>query len=126
MAGGTLETRAVLPRLVDPGRLDRRLTLEAGAETPDGQGGATVSFTAIGTLWGRIDTLPARFEERAGGEIGTARCEVLVRARADLRTGMRFTLDGVTLAIRSVRDPDGSGRYRLCLCEAQGDGEALP
>lgn len=126
MAGGTLETRAVLPGLLDPGRLDRRLTLEAGTETPDGQGGVTVSFTAIASLWGRIDALPARFEERAGGEVETARCEVLVRARAGLRAGMRLVLDGTTLTIRSVRDPDGSGRYRLCLCEIQGDGEVLP
>jgi SPP1 family predicted phage head-tail adaptor len=46
--------------VIDPGILNRRLTLEAPVSTPDGQGGSTRIFNAVSTIWASIIPSGAR------------------------------------------------------------------
>jgi SPP1 family predicted phage head-tail adaptor len=102
------------------GRLRHRVTLESAAETPDGAGGATVTWSAVASLWAEI--VPVKADERGIGEgegdLTTHR--IVVRKRDDISTGDRFTLGARLFRIRSVTDMQEDGRFLTCLCEEEG------
>ena len=102
---------------IDPGALSARLVLEQPVDTPDGQGGIAKSFSALATLWARIEPVSARAQEAAGALPVTVTHRIWLRRRGDLSGGMRLR-DGARLfSIRTFRDPDETGRYTLCDCE---------
>ncbi|MGB3812449.1 MAG: phage head closure protein [Shinella sp.] len=102
---------------LDPGQLNMRLTLERPDETPDGQGGVSVGFAALATLWARIEPVAARADEAAGTLPVTVTHRIWLRRRSDLAGGMRLRKGARRFAIRAFRDPDETGRYTLCDCE---------
>lgn len=102
---------------VDPGRLKARLVLEAPAELPDGQGGIVEGWTAVASLWGRIEPLRTASIDLAGAEIAPVSHRVTIRYRDDVLHAMRFTHRGRNLVIRGVHDPDETRRYLICNCE---------
>jgi SPP1 family predicted phage head-tail adaptor len=106
--------------MFDPGQMTARLQLERQVETSDGQGGASVSFEPVGLVWACIEPLGESREERAGAEIVTLTHRIWLRFRAGLAGGMRLRKGKRIFAIRSLRDPDETGRYLLCLCEEDG------
>ncbi|HZP70639.1 MAG TPA: phage head closure protein [Pseudolabrys sp.] len=82
--------------LKDIGALDRRLTLEAPAETPDGAGGVTRGYADEATLWAQVTPLSARADVVAQGA-GAALCvRIVIRARAGISTRHRLR-DGTRL-----------------------------
>ena len=103
--------------LLDPGRLKARLVLERSEEVPDGQGGATVGFAIVATLWASIEPVAMRAEEAAGTLPVTVTHRIRLRRRDDLAGGMRLRKGARLFAIRAFRDPDETGRYMLCDCE---------
>ena len=104
-------------KTLDPGALDARLVLEQAVETPDGQGGVAVSFSALATLWARIEPVAAKAQEAAGAVPVTVTHRIWLRHRGDLAGGMRLRKGARIFAIHAFRDPDETGRYMLCDCE---------
>ena len=102
---------------IDPGALTARLVLERPVETPDGQGGVARSFTALATLWARIEPVQARADEAAGAAPVTVTHRIWLRARGDLAGGMRLRKGTRLFVLRAFRDPDETARYTLCDCE---------
>lgn len=102
---------------IDPGALSARLVLERPVETPDGQGGVVKDFSALATLWARIEPVSARAEEAAGVLPVTVTHRIWLRQRSDLAGGMRLRKSARLFSIHSFRDPDETGRYTLCDCE---------
>lgn len=101
--------------------LNRRLTLEAEARSPDGAGGFVSVWGALGTLWAALE--PGRATEATGGEQATAVQPVTVTVRAAPegdparpRRGQRFREGGRAYPIRSVRARDARGLYLSCDC----------
>ena len=47
-------------KFLDPGQLRTQLTLEQPVETPDGQGGFTLTWTTLATLWALVEPLGGR------------------------------------------------------------------
>ena len=99
------------------GALRERVTLQLPVRTPDGAGGAAVSWTAGTPVWAKV-------EERGGGErvegerlAAKARLRVTIRYRSGITTEMRVMRDGKALNILSLRDPDGRKRFLLLDCE---------
>ena len=45
---------------IDPGALNRRLTLEAPVETADGTGGVIRSYATVATVWASVEPVAAR------------------------------------------------------------------
>ena len=105
---------------LDPGAFTARLVLEAPDETPDGQGGAEIAFTALASLWARIEPVRAGVSEAAGAEPVTITHRVWLRFRADVAAGMRLRKGTRLLDIRACRDPDETRRYIVCDCEEAG------
>ena len=104
-------------KTLDPGALDARLVLEQAVETPDGQGGVAVSFSALATLWARIEPVAAKAQEAAGAVPVTVTHRIWLRRRDGLSGGMRLRKGARLFALRAFRDPDETGRYTLCDCE---------
>lgn len=73
-----------------PGHLNRRLVLQAPAETADGAGGVTRDFAAVTTLWAQVTPLSARADVDAGRLGGALRYRIVIRKRNDVTTRHRF------------------------------------
>lgn len=104
-------------RIIDPGALSARLTLEGPVETPDGQGGVERSFSPLATLWARIEPVTARADEAAATLPVTVTHRIWLRRRSDLAGSMRLRKGARLFAIRAFRDPDETARYSLLDCE---------
>ncbi|MCF3642633.1 phage head closure protein [Rhizobium sp. TRM95111] len=107
-------------RHIDPGAFTARLVLERRDEAGDGQGGADIAFTAVASLWARIDPLGAAQAEAAGAERQAVTHRVWLRHRAGVEPGMRLRKGGRILTIQTVHDPDETGRYLVCDCTEDG------
>jgi SPP1 family predicted phage head-tail adaptor len=105
---------------LDPGRFTARLELEAELATPDGQGGETVAWQPVASLWGLVEPVAARPDEEARAEATRITHLVTLRTHDDVLRGRRFIHRGRVLSIRAVHDPDERGVYLTCLCEEEG------
>jgi SPP1 family predicted phage head-tail adaptor len=72
------------------GGLDRRLTLEAPAETDDGAGGVTRSYETVTTLWAQVTPMRARSDIASDSLAALVTHRVVVRAPRMLTTLNRF------------------------------------
>lgn len=101
----------------DPGRMNARLELEAPVETPDGQGGATITFEEKAAAWALIEPVTYTVEEEAGGETFTLTHRIWLRWRSDVAAGMRLRKGARIFWIGATQDPDETERYLICHCE---------
>jgi head-tail adaptor len=99
--------------------LNRALELEAVVRTPDGAGGFTEAWTALGTLWAEI--LPGSGSDTLGEErmLSAVPYRVTVRgapvgATSRPKAGQRFREDTRLFLIQAVTERDQSGRYLTC------------
>ena len=95
----------------NPGRLNRRLVLEAPVETPDGAGGVTRAYQPETSIWAEVTPLAPFNDVEAASAGATIKYRILVRAGRDITTGHRLRFGARVLRIVSVRDPDGRGRF---------------
>ena len=99
-----------------PGELNRRLVLEAPAETADGEGGVTRLYDVVTTLWAQVTPVSARADVAAGSLGAALRYAIVIRHRSDLSTRHRL-LDGARIyRIRSVAE---SADRRFLAIEAE-------
>ena len=95
----------------DAGQLTARLDLESAVETPDGQGGVTQSHAVTASLWARIEPVAAETAELGHVERQAITHRIWMRYSEAVRPGMRFRKGTRLFAIRTVHDPDDTGRY---------------
>lgn len=93
-----------------------RLVIEAPAETPDGAGGAVVTWIAAGSCWARVRPENGREAENRDQLAGEVGLEVTLRWRDDIGPRNRFRIGGRIIAISSAVDPDGRRRVLVCRC----------
>jgi SPP1 family predicted phage head-tail adaptor len=90
----------------DPARFNRRLSLEAPVETPDGTGGVTRSYEQAAMLWAEVTPLSGRGDFFAADLGASVTHRIVVRAPRDLSVRHRF-VDGARLyRIVSFRETD--------------------
>jgi head-tail adaptor len=104
--------------------LNRALALEGAVRTPDGAGGFTEAWTALGTLWAEVlagsgsdvlgeermlSAVPYRVTVR-GAPVGSPSRP---QAGQRFREGMRLFL------IQAVTERDGQGRYLTCFAREE-------
>lgn len=102
-----------------PVHLSRALVLEGAIESPDGLGGITVAWAALGTLWAEV--LPGTGRDRAGEEVvlSTVQYRITVRgapqgAASRPVSGQRFRDGNRLFTILAVTERDEGGRYLVC------------
>lgn len=100
-------------------RLSRALVLEAPVRVPDGAGGFSESWEALGTLW--ADVRPGSGRDRAAefATLSTVKFRIVVRAAPQgapsrPEAGQRFRDGGRVFPIAAVSEWDALGRFLLC------------
>lgn len=99
------------------GALRHRVTIELPVETPDGQGGQTVVWSPLATVWAEIR--PLKTDETVNAHQVEARTThvIRVRHRTDILPTMRVVLGMRTFAIQGVLDDGERRRYLHLFCE---------
>ncbi|MCA0994539.1 head-tail adaptor protein [Alloyangia pacifica] len=103
-------------------RLSQRLVLEAPARTPDGMGGFTEGWQALGTLWAELQPRSGREVQGEAGPVARGRFRITVRAAPEGSSsrpapGQRFRRGSRIFDIQAVTERDAEGLYLQC--EAQ-------
>lgn len=104
--------------------LSRALVLETPVTTPDGAGGFTTTWEALGTLWAEIRAGSGRERFAALGPSGEVSLRILVRAAphgADRRPRpeQRFREGARIFRILAVAEADVQGRYLICTAQEE-------
>ena len=97
------------------GELKHRLMLEAPSRSPDGGGGASLTWEPVAELWGAIRPLTGGEGVEADGLKGRVTHEIWIRRRAGVVPEMRFALGSRLFDIRAALD--AGGRFLKCLVE---------
>ena len=104
--------------------LNRALVLEGVQRSPDGAGGFTESWTALGTLWAEVK--PGSGSDTLGEErmLSAVPYRVTVRgaaAGASQRpvAGQRFRDGDRLLWVQAVTERDSEGRYLTCFAREE-------
>jgi SPP1 family predicted phage head-tail adaptor len=105
---------------LDAGLLRTELTIEQASPSPDGMGGFTETWTALATVFGRLEPVSARSTFGADQRLETVSHRITIRQRDDVSSGMRFVHKGRVFEIMTVRDPDETGRYLVCETREEG------
>lgn len=102
--------------------LNRKLVLQERVSTPDGSGGYTVDWVALGTLW--TDMRPIRGNERvlAGRRVSSTAWRITTRAGAvgspsRPRPDQRFVEGERVFNILAVAEIAGNAKYLECWAE---------
>lgn len=107
------------PSFLDPGQMTARLDLERPDDVSDGQGGVTPGWTFLRSLWCCIEPLSQSAYERASADGVTMTHRIWLAFRRDIAAGMRFRKGARIFIVKSVYDPDETGRFIVCRCEEE-------
>lgn len=100
-------------------KLNRALVLEGSARLPDGAGGFSEIWAALGMLWAAIRVGHGREAEAAGLSVSKVTCKITVRAApvgAPSRpvAGQRLRDGSRVFRILAVTEADAEARYLTC------------
>lgn len=105
-------------------RLNRRLVLEQKTQVPDGAGGFTTHWAALGTLWAELR--PGTGRVVAGEEVtlATVSCRITLRgaphgAPSRPVPGQRFREGARVFAILAVTERDSAGQFLTCFAREE-------
>lgn len=99
---------------LDAGQLTARLDLEQAVESPDGQGGVTVSHAVESTHWARVEPVSGEHAELGHVERQSITHRIWIRHAGGVEAGKRFRKGMRLFDIMTVHDPDETGRYLVC------------
>ncbi|MFC6687789.1 head-tail adaptor protein [Jhaorihella thermophila] len=105
-------------------RLNRALVLERPVRAPDGAGGFSEAWEALGTVWAEVTARTGRERGEAGMPVSTVVYRIVLRAApvgASMRpeAGQRFRDGARIFAIRAVAERDPDGRFLICFCDEE-------
>jgi len=105
-------------------RLNRRLTLEGAVRSPDGAGGFSESWTALGVLWAEVTARTGRERAEAGVPVSTVSYRIVVRsapvgAASRPMPGQRFREDTRVFVILAVSELGSEARFLTCFAEEE-------
>lgn len=95
----------------DPGKLNRRLVLEAPLEADDGAGGVSRTYDAMASLWASVTPVSAQEEIEAARLGARVTHRIGIRFSGDITTRHRFRDGSAVYRIVSLRDRDGRKRF---------------
>jgi SPP1 family predicted phage head-tail adaptor len=102
---------------IDPGQLRHEMQLETQIRTADGSGGFTESWQAVATVFAHIEPVSAAQSFIGAQDREAVTHRITMRHRTNVKSGMRLAKGGRHFRLVTVRDPDETGRFLLCLTE---------
>ena len=104
---------------VDAGKLSTELVLEARSGEPDDYGGFSGAWSEVAMVWARLEPLSSTSILWAGQSLDDATHRITMRYRDGVKAGTRLRKGTRTFLIRSVTDPDETGRYLICITQEE-------
>lgn len=107
-----------------PPKLIRKLVLEDPQRAPDGAGGFTETWVALGTLWAEVKSLSGRL---AGGNLSLQKYRITLRASPEgfasrPRPDQRFRDSNRLYRIDAVAESGPDARYLTCFAVEEVSG----
>ena len=103
---------------MDPGVLNRQITIQQYTVTRDSYGGEVQAWADLVTVWAQKAHRASR-EFFAAQKVNAETTDMfIVRFRSGVTAKMRVTFDGKTYDIIGADDPDGRKRELQLLCRA--------
>ena len=99
------------------GSLNVRMGVEASVAIDDGCGGKHSAWVHQFDLWARIVPISGILTTRADDVRQNLTHWIYIRMNHLIKPGMRFAKGERQFQIRTVRDPDETGRYLICEVE---------
>ena len=99
------------------GDLLNQVSLLAPVRSPDGAGGATLTYALEAQVWADIRTNAGQSRQDADRLSGHLTHLVWIRYRPGLTPDHRFQFGARIFLIRSVLDHDGRHHFLECACE---------
>ena len=104
--------------------LNRKLVLEAATQVPDGAGGFTEVWNALGTLWAEVTAGTGREVNAGGLAVSSVPCKIMVRsapvdAPSRPMAGQRFVDSTRIFRILAVAEADKGARYLTCVAREE-------
>jgi SPP1 family predicted phage head-tail adaptor len=96
--------------------MNERFALEEPVRTPDGAGGATVTWQTVAEVWAHVRPISGDERLRHDQVSGRLTHEVWLRWRAGVTPAMRFTQATRVYEIVAVLEAERRTRLK-CLCE---------
>lgn len=99
---------------IDPGAFRDELSLQECQTVYDATGGYAENWNETAKLFAKIEPARASSTFDADQTIETMTHEITTRWQPGVASGMRMIKDNRIFEIRTVYDPDESGRYLVC------------
>ena len=104
------------------GKLNERVTIQAQARTPNGQGGFSTGWADVAAapnVWARVMGLSGGESLESAVERSLMRWRVEIRQRTDVTTAHRLVWNGLNLDVKAVfPHPDAPRQTTVLLCES--------
>lgn len=101
----------------DPGRLNRRCTLQAPGTTQDELGQPIPGWTDVATVWGDVRLRSGLESIKAGAVVSTVQASVRIRYRTGINAGMRVLVGSVPYEVLAVQPDVGGREYVDLVCQ---------
>ncbi|WP_027244017.1 head-tail adaptor protein [Leisingera daeponensis] len=110
--------------MTQPPNLTRKLVLEDPQRAPDGAGGYTETWVALGTLWAEVKSLSGRL---AGDSVSLQKYRITLRASPEgfasrPRPDQRFRDNDRLYRIDAVAENGPGARYLTCFAVEEVSG----
>lgn len=105
-------------------RLNRRMVLEARVDVPDGAGGLSVAWEALGEVWAAVAPGTGREGGVEAVNLGELALRITVRgvpegAPSRPVAGQRLREGGRLFRVLAVAEADAAGRYLTCFAREE-------
>lgn len=105
-------------------QLNRRLVLEARQDSPDGAGGTSQAWAALGVHWADVRLRSGRERTVPAGQASDVDFKITLRAApvgaaSRPKPGQRFVEGMRRYLIEAVSERDVDGRYLICLAREE-------
>lgn len=105
-------------------QLNRKLALEAPVRVPDGAGGYTETWQALGTVWAEVTARSGSERQIAGVPVSRVGYRIVVRGAPEgssMRPSpdQRFAEGTRRFVIRAVAERDPRGQYLTCFADEE-------
>jgi SPP1 family predicted phage head-tail adaptor len=101
---------------MNPGKLDRRIVIQALTTVTDALGSITETWADLATVWAEYVPLSGLEQIEAGKLTSRSIAKFRIRYRAGLTTKHRIVADGSTYNIRHLEDHRRKGEH-VMMCE---------
>lgn len=103
--------------MMQAGRLNRRVTLQAPGTATDELGQPIPGWTDVATVWGDVRLRSGLESIKAGAVVSTVQASVRIRYRTGINAGMRVLVDSVPYEVLAVQPDVGGREYVDLVCQ---------